>query len=1255
MKTKLLKDTWKVQLFWGVLTFLLIGCGGSTNDLESNSPHDEANKLIVNHHSTASTPIAHTFYLSPTGSDTATGTSNDPWRTLEKARDHIRTIATFTGNVVVVLQDGTYELTSPFTLTSADSGKDGFRVIYQADTRATPVISGGKVITGWTDANSDGIWEANVAAGNHSRQLYVNNTRATRARSVNGAGWSRNGTAGLYNAPSGASTWANQQDIELAIHYRWKMYRAPVASISGTLATLESDYWDLAKLGPFGIIDQTTHINWVENAFELLDAEGEWYLNRTTNKLYYKPRSGESMTGSGAVTVVLPQLETLIEGTDVTNVTFNGLTFSHATWLHPNTNQGYVSIQSGAVLKDPNYITIEDAFDGLEAVPGNVRFTHSSYITFSNNTFKHLGGTGLELGRASQNNTIFQNTFEDISASAITIGHLQDHHVASAALETKDNLIDNNKIDSPSREYLDASGIFVFYASGTVIINNDVINTPYTAISIGYGWGRYDVDQFAFTSDNTGKAYNTATQQKDTLVLYNWIEKPMQILHDGGGVYNLSANMNSRITGNVITGAIDLNGAVYLDDGSRGFQVNDNVSYNNQGPRVNGHIKGAAYHTLSNNDWSGSSASYNSSFQSIVDAAGRITTAQRTISDIINSLPAALPLPGGSTPPELGLVVGKVAQASVNNSTAGNVIDGNVTTYWDAGSGVRSAWLQVDLNNSTIINGVNLAFGKVGTNNSINYIRNNITFGIQTSTDGANWTNQTFHAGGFGVSNVPDTQSLNTKQAINDLLINSSPTARYVRINVTDSGGQDFGILRLKVKGTALPNGTNLALAGTATQSSTWGGNVASRAIDGVTSGNYAVGQITHTDLGSQPYWTLDLGSVKTIDTIRLWNRTDCCSNRLTNFHVFVSDVAFTGTTVAASQGQTGVLDEHYPNTAGTTVDFTINRTGRYVRVQLANTAVTGDNVLSLAEVEVYGTDSTPSETNLALAGTATQSSTWNGNVASRAIDGVTSGNYPSGQITHTDLGSQPYWTLDLGAVKQINSIKLWNRTDCCSSRLTNFHVFVSDSAFTGTTVAASQGQAGVLDKPFAGTAGTTETFSIDRTGRYVRVQLSSTAVTGENVLSLAEVQVFGTDSGSTPLKVEGESMTVSANTGVATQIQNIPAFGWSDNQQLWWPTTAVGHTLTLSFNVATAGNYALTANLTKAVDYGNLKFLVNGVAVGGADFDGFNNGVVTSLFSLGSHSLNVGTNTLALEVIGKNSSATNYFAGIDYLNLVSQ
>jgi len=53
--------------------------------------------------------------------------------------------------------------------------------------------------------------------------------------------------------------------------------------------------------------------------------------------------------------------------------------------------------------------------------------------------------------------------------------------------------------------------------------------------------------------------------------------------------------------------------------------------------------------------------------------------------------------------------------------------------------------------------------------------------------------------------------------------------------------------------------------------------------------------------------------------------------------------------------------------------------------------------------------------------------------------------------------------------------------------------------------VAEVQAQAGVLDIPFPGTATATTTLAVNRSGRYVRIQLE-----GTNNLNLAEVEVLG-------------------------------------------------------------------------------------------------------------------------------------------------
>ncbi|WP_370977929.1 discoidin domain-containing protein [Agaribacterium sp. ZY112] len=147
-------------------------------------------------------------------------------------------------------------------------------------------------------------------------------------------------------------------------------------------------------------------------------------------------------------------------------------------------------------------------------------------------------------------------------------------------------------------------------------------------------------------------------------------------------------------------------------------------------------------------------------------------------------------------------------------------------------------------------------------------------------------------------------------------------------------------------------NGTNLALNKPATQSSNYNNNFpASKAVDGLSTGD--AGDFNHTLSEANPWWQVDLGAVSTISTIEIYNRTNCCSNRLSNFHVLVSDVPFTSTNLNSSMNQAGVGNYHVAGQAGSPSSLNINRTGRYVRVQLA-----GTGILNIAEVVVNGSQS---------------------------------------------------------------------------------------------------------------------------------------------------------------------------------------------------------------------------------------------------------------------------------------------------------
>lgn len=138
-----------------------------------------------------------------------------------------------------------------------------------------------------------------------------------------------------------------------------------------------------------------------------------------------------------------------------------------------------------------------------------------------------------------------------------------------------------------------------------------------------------------------------------------------------------------------------------------------------------------------------------------------------------------------------------------------------------------------------------------------------------------------------------------------------------------------------------------------------------------------------------------------------------------------------------------------------------------------------------------------PVVTNLALQGEARQSSTTNGGVASRAIDGNREGRYNRDSVTHTRGSNTPWWEVRLEAASRIETLLVFNRTNnCCFRRLRNYTVSILDdnrNVVFSQFYTESPQPSNIIDVGGI-------------TGRFVRVQLSGS---GE-ALSLAEVEVMG-------------------------------------------------------------------------------------------------------------------------------------------------
>jgi len=108
----------------------------------------------------------------------------------------------------------------------------------------------------------------------------------------------------------------------------------------------------------------------------------------------------------------------------------------------------------------------------------------------------------------------------------------------------------------------------------------------------------------------------------------------------------------------------------------------------------------------------------------------------------------------------------------------------------------------------------------------------------------------------------------------------------------------------------------------------------------------------------------------------------------------------------------------------------------RYVRVEIPGK----QKILSLAEVQVFSAGS-----NIAPSGKAAQSSTAYDGLAQYAIDGNTDGEFFNKSVTHTETSNNVWWELDLGSVRPIEKLLVWNRTDSDPSRLSDFRISLLD------------------------------------------------------------------------------------------------------------------------------------------------------------------------------------------------------------------
>ena len=607
--------------------------------------------------------IQKEFYVSAAGSDSNPGTLELPFQTLARARDAVRTITgKITGDIVVYLRGGDYQIAEPVKFGVEDSGRDGFQVIYRAFGNETPVISGGVRVNEWVP-DINGIWKARLQRPTKLRQLYVNSvpaklaTMRKRVPAQGGVGafvvkgdesWAlASGTAvdGVHFKKTDFPTVARPTDLELESQSTWTSCRVCVREMKET-----GDGWDFLLEQPMAAILQNqgwgtafnpkTAIS-VFNAYEFVDEPGEFYFNRATQTLYYLPRPGEQMSDAE---VIAPVLETLVDlhgcnlRRHVSHLRFEGITFAHSAWqlMRVGDSTGAGGLQSCALsVKFGSRNWHDNLYQTTDIPAAAVEVNSADHISFRGNTFKLTGCLGLNLENDVCDASIEGNVFHHIGECSINVGHPQHVYIGRQDGDNEghgqyhiDNrydkwgedveglctnvLIANNLIRRTGEQHSAAVALSVIYGHNISIVHNDLKYAPYTGISLGWGWEEFD----GVSRRSRGKP---SLSLRNNRVCDNRIANMLEQLADGGGIYLLGMSQPpaqvtggqqwSDISGNYIHDfGRKMCSAIHPDNGSRFFYFHDNVFENMKWL----HIYAMAYsrkgdyrieHNYSNTEW----------------------------------------------------------------------------------------------------------------------------------------------------------------------------------------------------------------------------------------------------------------------------------------------------------------------------------------------------------------------------------------------------------------------------------------------------------------------------------------------------------------------------------------------------------------------------------------------------------------------------------------------------------------------------
>jgi len=579
---------------------------------------------------------ARDFYVAPSGNDSNRGTKENPYATLERAKQAVREYKKNTGRpdggVTVWIRGGDYYFSKSLEFTGQDSGRKGAPVVYRAwpgekvrlrggldiDPAAVKLVTDQKILDRIVekdvrthlrqiDLKAQGITNYGTLSARGFRRPYVSpgleffiNGKAQQL-----ARWPDNGFVPIGKVLDPGSIHRRLVPTDTIAEFenrggtflynydraeKWKLaddlylsgnWAAPFADDTIKVAeiNLEAKSIRLAYSHLYGIKSGPVYCNYFAlNLLEEISVPGEYYLDRTSGILYFYPP--DEMNRAEISVSLLEEPLLVLEGASY--VHFENLTIEITRGIGVYMEEGEGNLIAGCTLRNIGQVAV---VMGRGIKPDTInrhQFTGEPVGRALGSWHEHIYENSTYNRQAGKAHGVLSCDIYNIGAGAISMGGGD-----RITLEPGSNFVENCRIYNYNRNERSYKAAVNVDGVGNRIAHNHIFDAPDMAV---YLHGNDHVIEYnhihhvMLESGEGGWFYMGRDQSElGNVIRYNFVHH-VGVLDDGS-------------EGNRTEGSC----GIYLDDAACGTKIYQNVFYKTGKQRAATVINGGSDNAIENN------------------------------------------------------------------------------------------------------------------------------------------------------------------------------------------------------------------------------------------------------------------------------------------------------------------------------------------------------------------------------------------------------------------------------------------------------------------------------------------------------------------------------------------------------------------------------------------------------------------------------------------------------------------------------